>query len=187
MRTATKVDKVRTQRVLRKDLVGFFGDEFALHPGRFVLLKPFFFPGHHAFVLQVAVADLFHTLLNLFQIFCRKRRFALKVVEESGLSRRTNPQLSFRKQFKDSGGAQMRGGVPVDDKCFRIARRQNLKCRIGSEGSGEVCQFPVHTGDQGIVGKARTDRPGDLHRRAGGRNGLHAAIRQRHVDVAHLL
>ena len=73
-----------------------------------VLLEPFRFVGQLALVRQIALLDLPHLRFDLFEIFGSEGCLALKVVIETGLSRRTDAELRLREQF---------AGPPAPSKC----------------------------------------------------------------------
>src|SRR5262245_7805823 len=100
MRSATKVDKVRTESVLGEDITGALGDQLTLHPRIRVLSQTVIFRGVDAIVGKITSLYLPHFLLDLFEIFRRKRSSAVKVVIESCVDWGSDAELGFGIQFQ---------------------------------------------------------------------------------------
>ena len=138
MRTAAEVNEMGPQRVFRKNGVGLFGDQLALHGLIFVQLQAFYFFDVMALVRQVAGLDLPHFLFDFFQIFGRKSLRALEVVIETVLDRRTNAQLGFGKQFEHRRRQQMRRRMAINFQRLWILRRQNFQRGVFVEGTIQI-------------------------------------------------
>src|SRR5882762_1281354 len=123
MRTAAEVEKLAS--LVDRNLfigLGELLDEMALHEIAFALelREPFLPRKKLARIRQILLDEFLHLLLDLFQVFRRKRSWAIEVVKESVFGRRTVSQLSFGKKFEHRRRQQMRGRVPVHFQRFRI-------------------------------------------------------------------
>src|SRR5208337_329042 len=98
-------------------------DEMALHEVAFALesLQAFLVRQKLASIGQVLLDELVHFLFDLLEIFGSKRGRAIKVVEESVLSRGTVAELGLGKKFEHSSGEQVRGRMPIDFERLGIA------------------------------------------------------------------
>jgi len=102
------------------DLVGFFFFQHQL---------PRLGTGQlEAFQGQIGLDDLLHLILDLFQIIGREGVFAVKIVIEAILDRRTDGQARLREQLFDGVRQDVRRGVAKGLAIGRI-------CKIRHKGS----------------------------------------------------
>ena len=130
-------------------------DEVALHEVAFSLelLQALVARQKFARVRNVLLHQFLHLLFDLLQIFGRKRRRAIEVVEKSVLGRRPVAQLGLGKQFQHRRRQQMRRRMPVDLQRLRIFLGQNAKIGVFLQRLGQVDQIAVRLGDQGGIGQ----------------------------------
>src|SRR6267143_3499430 len=78
-------------------------DEMAFHEIAFALelREPFLPRKKLARIRQILLDQFLHLLLDLFQVFRRKRSWAIEVVKESVFGRRPVSQLGLGEKFQD--------------------------------------------------------------------------------------
>src|ERR1700676_4995291 len=120
-------------------------DEMALHEVAFTLelLESFVTRQKFASVRQILLDELLHFLLDLLEIFRRERSRAVKVVEESVLSRRTVAELGLGEEFEHSRGEQVRRRMPIDFERLRIAFLEDAQVGVLVERTGEIDQIAI--------------------------------------------
>ncbi len=153
-------------------------DEVALHEVAFALelFETFLARQKFARVGQVLLDELLHLLFDLLEIFGRERSGAIKVVEESVLSRGTVAELGLGKKFEHSRGEQVRGRMPIDFERLRVAVGEDAQVGVFVERPGEVDQVAIGLGGESGVGQTRADGLGNVERSGALREFLGAAV-----------
>ncbi len=117
---------------------------------------------HLALDRQVALDDLVHALLDLFQVFRRKGDFAREIVIETVLDRRADRHLRARIQFLHRLRHHMRGVVAQQFQRVLVLAGDDRQIRIAVDDIRGVDHAPVDLAGQGGLGQARTDGGGDI-------------------------
>src|SRR5947209_4664141 len=167
MRTAAEVRELAS--TIKRNL--FIGlrellDEMALHEVAFFfeLGEPLVARQKLARIRNVLLHQLLHLLLDLLEIFGRKRRGTIEVVEKSDLGRWTVAELRLRKEFEHSGGEQVRRRMTKYIERFRILFGQQLEIRIFFQRTREVNQIAVRLRRKRGIGQPRTNRLRNIQR-----------------------
>ncbi len=115
-------------------------DEVTLHEIAFGLeaLEAFVAVEDIAGVGLIALDDLLHLGLDLFEVFGGEGRLAQEVIEEAGLGGRTMTELGLREKLQHGGGQQVRRRVMKDLERFGILLGEQAKPGILLDGSGEI-------------------------------------------------
>ena len=141
-------------------------DEMALHKVAFALelFEPFLARQKFARIGQVFADKLLHFLFDLFEILGSERGRAIKVVEESVLSRGPVAKLGLGKEFKHGSGEQVRGRMPINFKRLRILLSDDVQVGVFLKRLGQVDQIAVSLGGKSGVGQTRVDGLGNVER-----------------------
>ncbi len=183
VRAAAEIDEGGAERVLGKNLAGFFADQLALHPEVLVTFQALGLRRHDALVRKIARLDVPHALLDFFEVFGSERILPLEVVIEAGLGGRPDAQLGFGKQLEHGEGKQMGRRMAIDFQRFGIAGGEDFQFRVAFERAGQIPKFAVYASDDRIGRQARADFGSDVDgARAAGR-GLVAAVGQGDVQA----
>ena len=117
-----------------RDLVplGLVLDQLALHflALLFELGDGFFSRQPDALVGGVPLDDFEHASFELFEVFRSKRRFPLKIVEETLFGRRADSEFGFWVELQNGHRQQMSTRVPVDLQGGGVTVRQNLQAGV---------------------------------------------------------
>ena len=134
-----------------------FGDEVGLHEVAVVFegSEGVFAEGGFAGKGLIAGDDLSHFGLDGGQIVRGERGLAEEVVEEAGVGGGAVAELGFRKELKDGGGHDVRGGVSDDLECLWIALGDEGELGVFGQRGGEVNEaggFGIDGGVHGVGG-----------------------------------
>ncbi len=180
VRTAAKIDEVRTERVLGENVVGAFLDQLVLHPVVGVFLR-----GRRSFGVSLrskgrSLACSSHMRASIFSRSSGVNgRLALEIVIEAGVGGRSDAELGFGKQLQHGGRQQdapSNAGRPCSASGF-------LEVRISSLASLSSGRVRSHSCPLTRATTASSARRGlidfrDIHGTAAGRRRLLAAIGQ---------
>src|SRR5262249_49617601 len=133
VRAAAEVEKLAG--LVNRNLfigLGELLDEMALHEVAFALefFEAFVARQKLARIRQVLLDKLLHLLLDLLQVFGRKRRRTIEVVEKSGLGKRSVTKLGLWKKLEHRCREQMRGRMPVDVERLRVFLRKQFEVGV---------------------------------------------------------
>ena len=108
------------------------------HPILFIFFESDFLRRELALEGQIFGLQIPHAGFDLFQIFRRERRLALKIVIESAVGWRTDAKLRLGKQLENSCRAKVSGRMPVDLQSLRVFVGQNLNCGVSLNRAVQV-------------------------------------------------
>src|ERR1700728_2861431 len=134
---------MRPERVFGEYVAGAFLDQLVLHPIARVFLETHLFGRHDALEGQALGLQLLHARFDFLEILRRKWRLALEVVIETSLGGRADSELSLRKQLEHRGGAQMRGGMPINLERLGILGSQNFEFGVTFKGTGQIPKLSI--------------------------------------------
>src|SRR5436309_2985566 len=96
-----------------------------------------------ALELLVAVYNLQHAFLDLFQVFRSKRRGAIEVIEKTALGWWAMTQLDLGKQLQHRGSQHMRGRVPVNLQGLGVPVSKQAQLHVLFQRLGQVSKLPA--------------------------------------------
>jgi hypothetical protein len=125
---------------------------------------------------QVTVDDLGHALFDLGEVLRREGLGPDEVVVEAVLRRGAERDLRAGIKLLHCLGQHMRRIVPQQFQCIGVACRHDADLGVAIDHVGEVLHLPVDAQRKSRLGKAGTDRGGDIRRGRSRRHFAHRAI-----------
>ncbi len=137
---------------------------------------------------QVALDDLAHLLLDLFEVGFGERQFARKVVVEAHLGRRAEGDLRPGKQLLHRLRQHVRRVVADDLQRLRLVAGDDADRRVAVDRTRQIPQLAVDFDDRGLLGQAGRNALRDRKAGDGFVERLLVAVREgdfnRHVLIS---
>ena len=116
-------------------------------------------------IALVALDDLAHARLDLFEILGRERRVAREIVIEAVLGRRAEGDLRLGVELLDRLGHDVRGVVTDDFEPVRLVAGDDRDLGVMVDDGREVARAAVKLQRDRRLGEAGADRRRKLRRR----------------------